>query len=286
MIIMDFSPIVIGGYHQSAKELVDCSIDLVRHITLNSIRAHTAKHKARYGETVLAIDSNSWRKDFFPYYKANRKKDRADDGMDWKKLFEFSDQILTEITDIFPGRIIKVEKAEADDIAGVLVKEFYQREEIMLIASDNDWAQLLRYPGVRQYSPILKKEITKDPHKLLVEKLIKGDSGDGIPGVRGRDDTFVSGNKQKPIMAAQLESAYQAQDLESFVRINWGEEGVRNYHRNRKLIDFEHVPRDIKQAILDKYETTPGDGGFKRNKFLNYLVQNRMAMLAESIGDF
>ena len=54
---------------------IDIEIGLVRHMVLNSIRAINSKHRLKYGELIIATDTmRSWRKDVFPYYKANRKK--------------------------------------------------------------------------------------------------------------------------------------------------------------------------------------------------------------------
>lgn len=156
MIIVDFSPVIVGAFHSISKELSEPTIDLVRHITLNTIRANVTKHKARYGEVVLAIDSTSWRKDIFKYYKGDRKKKREESAVDWKLLFTFIYQIQDELAEFYPGRVVKAEGAEADDIIGVLAKEFHKTEEILIISPDNDMRQLLKYPGVALYSSMTK----------------------------------------------------------------------------------------------------------------------------------
>jgi len=53
---------------------------MVRHMILNSIRMYRTNFKQEFGEVVLAWDSKHyWRRDYFPQYKAGRKK-----GVWWK----------------------------------------------------------------------------------------------------------------------------------------------------------------------------------------------------------
>ena len=61
--------------------------DMVRHICLKSLAMYRKKYQRTYGELVLADDSyNVWRKDVYPFYKANRKKTRDKDSKDWSGL--------------------------------------------------------------------------------------------------------------------------------------------------------------------------------------------------------
>jgi hypothetical protein len=56
---------------------------MIRHMVLNSLRSYRSKHSAEYGELVIACDtSHYWRKQAFPYYKANRKKNQESSELD------------------------------------------------------------------------------------------------------------------------------------------------------------------------------------------------------------
>ena len=57
---------------------------LIRHFILNSLRMHNEKYRDQYGKMVICADGGSWRKDYFPQYKANRKKGREEDTKDPK----------------------------------------------------------------------------------------------------------------------------------------------------------------------------------------------------------
>src|SRR6185312_357139 len=89
--------------------------NLYRHMVLNTIRANRVKFK-EYDQVVIATDAKSWRKDVFPFYKANRKTDRDKSGFDWNEIFASLHKIREEIKANFPYRVIYVEGAEADDI--------------------------------------------------------------------------------------------------------------------------------------------------------------------------
>lgn len=165
MIIIDFSPCLHSAFHVIANELTSPTIDLVRHVTLNTIRTSTARWKKEYGECVLAIDSSSWRKSVFPLYKADRKKKREDSDVDWELLFSHMRIVQEELEQFYPGRVVKVQDAEADDIIAVLCKEFHTQEKILVISPDNDMRQLMKYPGVSVYSPM-----TKTLHRMKVDR--------------------------------------------------------------------------------------------------------------------
>lgn len=156
MIIVDFSPVVHAGWYVSSKELAEPTLELVRHLTLNTIRSYTARWKQKYGETVLAMDHGSWRYDVFPQYKGDRKKNREESEINWELLFSYMKIIQDELEEFYPGRVIRVKKCEGDDVIATLCKEFHTQEEILIISPDNDMRQLLKYPGVSHYSTITK----------------------------------------------------------------------------------------------------------------------------------
>ena len=80
MIIVDYSGICLASIIVN-KELNE---GMVRHMTLNTLRMYYQKFKQDYGERTRACDGmNNWRRDYFPEYKANRKKNRDASDFDW-----------------------------------------------------------------------------------------------------------------------------------------------------------------------------------------------------------
>ena len=281
MIIVDLNQVMIStlmmqiGNHKNIK----LEEDLVRHMVLNSLRAHKVKFSAEYGEMVIACDDkNYWRKQVYPYYKANRKKEREASELDWNTLFESLNNIRQELKDYFPYKVIQIEHAEADDIIAVLVKEYNHLGKLLILSGDKDFGQLQKYPNVTQYSPVLKKYIScTNPDLFLKEHILKGDSSDGIPNFLSEDNVFVLGIRQSPVTSKKL-AGWILQEPEQFCN----EAMLRNYKRNQRLIDLEFVPDEIKTQTLEQYNTQIKD----RSKLFNYFIQYQLKNLMEHINEF
>ena len=94
MILLDYSQIALSNI--IVQKLNDES--LIRHMILNSIRMYNKKYRDDYGRMVICADGmNTWRKEFFPYYKANRKKGRDSSGIDWHEIFRVLNMVRDEI---------------------------------------------------------------------------------------------------------------------------------------------------------------------------------------------
>ena len=161
--------------------------NMVRHMILNSISMYRQEYKQEYGEPVLTWDSkHSWRRDYFPQYKASRRKGREKSTLDWDKIFTVLNNIKQEIKENLPYKNLEIYGAEADDIIGVLIKDpkKWFTEKRMIISGDKDFIQLQKYPFVQQWSPITKKSVNGyDPTVYIKEHILKGDTSDGIPNV-------------------------------------------------------------------------------------------------------
>jgi 5'-3' exonuclease len=282
MIIFDFNQVAISNLMEqigSSKTPVDES--LVRHMILNTIRTYVKKFKAEFGPNIIIACDNKkyWRREIFPYYKANRKKSRESSGHDWNSIFECLNKIRDELREYSPYKVIEVDTAEADDIIAVLSIKHSANEKVMILSSDKDFAQLQKYPNVEQYSPILKKFIKEPlPSAQLKQLVIRGDKSDGIPNILSKDDVFIEGVRQKPITEAKIIN-WMNQKPEEFCT----EEMLRNYNRNEILIDLTRIPENLKQNIIDTYESSKGH---TRQEFMNYMVANRLKNLIEVIDEF
>jgi 5'-3' exonuclease len=247
---------------------------------LSTLLFYRRKFRDQYGDLVICCDSKkSWRKDIFPFYKANRKSTRAKDDIDWNGIFEVINSITQDLKSKFPYAVISVDQAEADDIIGVLSKNYYRNEKIMIVSSDKDFLQLQKYYSVEQYSPTQKKLLqSSSPYQYLKEHIMKGDRGDGIPNFLSDDDTYVTDKRSKKILKTKLE-AWTNLDPTEFCN----EKMMRGWKRNQQLVDLSHTPQDIKQKIVDQYDTYEYN---QRDKLLNYFIQNKLRNLIEHIGDF
>ena len=279
MILVDFSGIAIATI--AVNKINDES--MLRHMILNSLRMYNKKFKEQYGQMVLACDHSSWRRDYFPQYKANRRKGRDESDFDWAEAFRIMHKVKEEIKENFPYKVIHIEGCEADDIIGTMVEhtqEFGQYEEVMIVSSDKDFLQLQQYNNVRQWSHMQKKEL-KDPHPKvnLIDKILSGDAGDGIPNILSHDDTFVNGERQVPLSKKKKQQIIEdLADGELLYAASW----YRNYCRNEKLIDLTKTPQELREKIIDEFWITVSNTG----KTLPYLINNNMKMLIESVEEF
>jgi len=287
MILVDLNQVLLAGLMAqiaNAKPKVQLEENLIRHMVLNIIRTHLKNFRKDYGEVVLCADNRKyWRKEFFPYYKAHRKKSRDKSDLDWHLIFDMLAKFKQELRDNFPYKVIDVEGAEADDIIGTLVPRHIMHEDILIISSDGDFLQLQMYNGrseytVKQYNPTQKKFIvSENPVEELKIKIIGGDAGDGIPNIMSPGDTFVRNIRQKRMTEGRL-TKYLNEDITSY-----DEESKIGYSRNSTLIDLRNIPDDIKTKIINTYEETkPAPKG----KLLNYFIDNKLKNLMDVIGEF
>ena len=286
MILVDLSQIMMASTMMSMeKGQTEADVDFVRHSVLNSLRMYRASYFEEYGELVICCDApNSWRKEYFPLYKAGRRTGRESSPLNWSQIFDCFTTIKTELKTIFPYKFIQVDTAEADDIIGVLCRYSSQvKEKVLIVSSDKDFIQLHRFTNVKQYSPITKKFINGiDPYEYLTEHILKGDTSDGVPNVLSPDNTFVDGLRQKPVGKKKI-AEWTGNILIPAEMALPNEEARRNFQRNEKLIDLSKSPEDIFMSCLDAYKEAP-DGD--RSKLLNYFIEKRLSNLTESIGDF
>ena len=284
MIIADFNGVAISAIlaHKAVPEE-----SVIRHLILNSLRSYNKKYRKEYGQMVIACDSYTWRRDYFPNYKYKRRQGREQTQVEidnWNEIFRVIGLLQEEITENLPYKVVKVNGAEADDIIGTLAQEtqeFGKHEPVMILSADKDFVQLQKYKNVKQYSPMQSKMVTdKNPHTYLFEHILKGDSGDGIPNVLSNDDVFVNGERQKPITRKKIDYwTEHAQNLESVM----DQETYRNYKRNEALVDFEQIPSDLKEKIINTYEQQPET---PKNRVLKYLIAKRCKNLIEQVEDF
>lgn len=133
----------------------------------------------------------------YPEYKANRGYRRV---TNWD-LFDNQEQEAESITNqilrlidylkCLPVDLLSIDKIEADDVIGYLAGKL--PGEVTIVSSDRDYLQLVNQK-ITVYSPIKKKfyqhkqvleEYGVTPQNFLAEKILMGDSGDNVPGVKG-----------------------------------------------------------------------------------------------------
>ena len=252
MILVDYNQVMLASLFASIGNHHNVELDenLLRHMFLNSIRFNRKKFTEEFGEIVLCVDTRDvWRRDYFPYYKANRKKNRDDSDLDWPKLFEVIGQIREEIHENFPYKVVQVDRCEADDIIATLCHEHGTvmntgSEKILILSGDKDFIQLHTYANVSQYNPVLKKWVRHAaPDKYIQEHILKGDVGDGVPNVLSPDNCLAVGQRQSPMTKKRLQTLTETPE-------EMDEETKLRFNRNKQMIDLTMIPEKYTTQIL------------------------------------
>lgn len=283
-VFVDLNQVLISNLMQHLKQVAkshEINEDLIRHMSINTIRANVKQFKSKYPNIVLCCDNRKyWRKEFFSFYKSQRKHDREASGYDWGMIFDTLNKIRDEFKQNFPYKVLDVDGAEADDVIAVLTARMSAHGDVLILSSDKDFGQLQKYPNVTQYSPILKRFIKIDnPKTFIREHIIKGDRGDGIPNFLSADNTFAAGERQKVINSKKLQE-WVNQDAETFCTTD---NMLRGYKRNQTLVDFDYIPNDIQRKIVEAFdETKPAT----KQQMLNYFIEKGLKVMIESVSDF
>ena len=292
MICVDFNQTAISTFMAETRGRTDIEVNipLLRHMIINTIRGYKNKFGSEYGEIVIACDNRHyWRRDVFPHYKASRKKAREASGYDWSSIFEALHQIRNELDQFFPYPVIDVDGAEADDVIGTLAEYsqtskngvlFEEAEPFLVISGDHDFQQLQKWSNVQQYSPMKRKliKLTETPDAVLLEHIITGDKGDGVPNILSDDDTFVTGKRQKSIRKTLL-AEWKEMKPEDFITGDM----ASGYVRNKQLVDLSMTPQEIKDAVVTSYESQLNKD---KSQLLNYFIKYRLKNMIEVLEDF
>ncbi len=297
MILVDYSQVALATILTFQRELRGDEAEvknLIRHVTLSTIKSYKKKYGQEFGQIVIACDGRKyWRKEIFEHYKAGRKKARDASDLNWKLIFDTLSEMREDLIKYFPYKVVHVDRAEADDVIAVMTKWVQDNEliqeglmeepqKVLILSSDKDFKQLQAEWKVKQWSPMQKKYVTATKAEIrdwMIEHIVKGDSGDGVPNIFSKDDVFVVGERQKVVSAKRL-----AEFIEKGKDACRTDDEKRNWDRNEKLVSFAHIPADVENEIVQTYLNS------KPNKdkmgIMNYLIEKRCRLLLDELEDF
>ena len=161
----------------------------------------------------------------------------------------------------------------------------FNPQKYMIVSSDRDFLQLQKFRNVRQFSPLIKKELSVDnPRVYLQTHIIKGDKGDGVPNILSDDNVFVEGFRQTPITQKKIDNIIEdLEEGELLYAASW----YRNYCRNKKLIDLSETPQELRTEIINNFMADkPDTRWMRRGKVFPYLVENKCNELIKSAQEF
>jgi Rieske Fe-S protein len=297
MILIDYSQVALSAILTFQRELKGTPAEiknLIRHVTLSTIKSYKKKYGKEYGQIVICCDGRKyWRRDYFEHYKGMRKANREKSDLDWGLIFDTLSEMRDDLAKHFPYKVMHVERAEADDIIAVLTKYVQENEliqqglveepqKVLILSSDKDFKQLHVYPTVKQWSPMQKKYVSatkKEIQDYIIEHIVKGDAGDGVPNILSKDDVFMKGERQKPMSAKRL-----AEFIEKGIDACRNDEEKRNWQRNAVLVNFDNIPPDVEKTIVVSYISSKPTGD--KMSIMNYLMKHQCRLLLNELEDF
>jgi len=203
--------------------------------------------------------------------------------MGFDKIYAGMNSLIADLQSHFPYKIISVPRCEADDIAGVLCKEYHQDyEKILLISSDSDWLQLQQFKNVKQFSSIHDRYIhpkTGNAKNDLLHKAIRGDKKDAIANIRSAPDSVISGERQKPITEITCQQWINKDPL-----LVLDESMRERFIENMALLDLLAIPEKQTTDILRAFNAPQTITS--RSKIYPYLIKSGMVNLLDKISDF
>lgn len=165
--------------HDEGKELNEENIGMYFHMIINKFNSIFSTYK----NPIFCWEgknSTKYRKDIFPGYKENRKKQRSEEEY---KILKSTFQTIKKILTMYPCKQLEIEEVEGDDVIFALCEKFKNEDRVIVLSSDGDFAQLgNHFSNVMVYDPIRRREILSNKD-IAIQKAVVGDSSDGIPGL-------------------------------------------------------------------------------------------------------
>lgn len=188
-----------------------------------------------------------WRMNIFPEYKANRKNTcnyknkKYNIGNIFKHIYNV---LYPQLEKQYSFKIVKIENAEADDVIAVLankIREIDKNRLIVIISNDNDYLQLVNEKTLiwSLQGKLLNTKVESTAEEILLRKILKGDESDNIP-------SLIGNMSEKELNEIVKDSRKLGEWL------NRNPEKSELYLNNRRLIDFRHIPENLKNLILNE----------------------------------
>jgi DNA polymerase I len=204
--LVDGSSFVFRAYFQSIRQdakynyrsdrLPTGAVRLFSTKLFQFLREGAAKTKPTHLAIIFDKSENSFRKDLYPPYKANRAEPPED------LIPQFP--LMRAAVRAFGLTPIEQDRFEADDLIATYACEARRRgADVLIVSADKDLMQLVG-PGVAMYDPASGEAGTKGareerkigmeevreyfgvpPEKVVDVQALAGDSTDNVPGARG-----------------------------------------------------------------------------------------------------
>ena len=241
-------------YKRSQEDVLDIEnildnkifIEKYHKLFIENIKKIQKKYEIQNSLVIFAKDCRRydiWRNEHYNQYKQNRydKNKRFN-----RNIFIYTyDNIIPDLEKNYI-KILETDNAEADDIIAILkkkVREKYEELPIYIITNDHDYLQLFDdNTFIYNLQGLNLRTKSRGENVDLKLKILQGDISDNITSIF---DTKMSINKV-------LELVYDKEKLEKYFKNN--ENSRELYNRNKLLIDFDMIPKNIKNNINNLIE--------------------------------
>lgn len=313
MILLDYSQTVHGHIAMELNRTKEFTVepDFLRYMILNQVRALNVRFRQKYGQMMVIMDGrNNWRKQAFHLYKANRKKSRDTSTIDWDQVYSVTSQISNDIKEHFPMPCVQVDGCEADDLIAYFCTHG-PSEPTLILSSDKDFMQLqwLNYTkgkDIQQYATTTDKYLQEhSAHSALenlLDKIMRGDKGDGVPNVLSAEDQLVNGVRATIMSKKRVEALSEGLSLDTegsspllqcdSSKINIGgfdpEDIIKRTKTNFDMIsllnlDVTHPP-EIVHSMSQALKTALNEK--KEGNVSFYLMQHDVKSMKDKAADF
>ncbi len=210
----------------------------------SGIQRVKAKFNIEHADVVFAKDCSRysvWRRAHFSDYKEGRSQN----GNFNSDIFNFVYSVaIPNYLRYNKGGVIGVDRAEADDVIGVMCSHISQNRpehEIVIISNDNDCIQLVG-PATRVVNLLMQDVGCRrghlTPRQYLMSRILAGDRSDNISSVVSRCG---------PKTAARLVTEHDEDALREMYDPEF-------FDRNDLLMNLKNIPVDIRHQIIAKYD--------------------------------
>lgn len=186
-----------------------------------------------------------WRMNLYPEYKGNRKNTcsyknkRYNIGNIFRHIYNV---LYPKLIEQYGFKLVKVENAEADDVIAVLstkIRNMDKSRLVVIISNDNDYLQLVNEKTLiwSLQNKLLNTKVDMTADEILLKKILKGDDSDNIPS--------IVGNMNEDGLLQLIKDSGKLE--------NWLNEHSKKdiFENNRKLIDFNFIPDNIRDNIVN-----------------------------------
>lgn len=256
------------------QKKMSAKIGLALHVFFSSVISCVEKFNPEH--VVFAWDQGSWRRKIFDDYKKNRRDAREKESEEEKQERELFYQVMDDlIQQLHQTNVVNVhqQSCEADDIIATICHKFHD-QNIVIVSTDSDFEQLLVNPHVQLYHPIKQELLRITPDEasyLLFKKIIRGDSGDGIPSAWPR----VRETRIRLMFEDVQERQKAFEEREDFQRL---------FRRNEVLIDLSKVPQSIQERIIqDVQEQLTKQNEFDTMLWMEFVSKYKLLSLGNDL---